>query len=942
MELHTLSSKFLPKDRISEFTSAIWTERYSSAGDVQLVVKPIPSMIDLLAKGTFLGLRGTKEVMRIETHSIENGLLTVTGSSLPKFLNQRPAWFVNPAYDGTDTTVKLSGEYAEESTTAGQLIATVVSKLVISPVAFSGHWTNINLDWSNEVIQGLQHSWIDANGTPKRLSIGIGQLYDGIQSLAQEEGLGFKLYLESASYSGAYALRFATYRGKDRTSEQASNQLMRLSPKLDSLTDVKEINSIAEYKNVFYVSYKNVVSTHYIPGLPIPTGFDRRVILVEAPDIFFDSALPGYDAKVAAFREQVARNTIAEHVYIQSVDGQISQHTGYVFGKDYYLGDIIELEGFTGFFSKARVTEYIRSQDQFGDKEYPTLEVLDPLFIGYMPDLEPNSDFDPGFDEDPDFDFDFDSDDAGEDPETSPPDKDPRDPPDRNPDPEHEFPEDGPGDGEYEEEYVGGILELHPANDHVYYTDNVEDSGLGWYQHHDRIYLEGGIHYGLYGDDVGDPGGMITIAGGLPVEARPAEDTEITIYPDMPDSDSLYGHFTTFSGMVSAGGTITISPAPLPSYPSRIDLYLLFGNISWPVNPPIEPPLPPDTVDQESLEPWLHQYFSFPPSDSPTATTENAVIGAHGISTHLNGEVTLIEPMAGNLLQKLPEKYRASHIQSLAIPGSPGWYPAYVNAKHSTGTSLTFKRQVSKPLLRAQTLSDWLLGEPWVYEGGSPLAAWVGPAPEAPIRLSGRWSPPLSNAVETEFGFSISFTLEAPLGGQITYKVGAMKMGPEHNNEWWMMLEFFREIVAGSPTIVDYGQIPMGRLDSNGPYQGQLPNGVNMNVSIQPFGVPDGVQHIQIATNIGGTNYMFELPQQPNDTGPVWPSQIGASNGWGAYYTDLGGVPVSILTNIKGDYFYTPPTDPNGEFYPPTWLPEFGQVQAGYQFDLDGVSWRLG
>jgi hypothetical protein len=72
---------------------------------------------------------------------------------------------------------------------------------------------------------------------------------------------------------------------------------------------------------------------------------------------------------------------------------------------DYGLGDVIELEGYTGIYSKARITEHIRSQDQYGEQEYPTLAVLDPLFIGYMPDLEPG-DPDWPWEDDPDYDLD--------------------------------------------------------------------------------------------------------------------------------------------------------------------------------------------------------------------------------------------------------------------------------------------------------------------------------------------------------------------------------------------------------------------------------------------------------------------------------------------------------------------------------------------------------
>jgi hypothetical protein len=86
MYLYTLTPGFIPKDIITEFISAVWTERYSSSGDVQLVTPATADMMGKLAKGTFLGLRGTKEIMLLDTQSIEEGLLTVTGKSLLEFL----------------------------------------------------------------------------------------------------------------------------------------------------------------------------------------------------------------------------------------------------------------------------------------------------------------------------------------------------------------------------------------------------------------------------------------------------------------------------------------------------------------------------------------------------------------------------------------------------------------------------------------------------------------------------------------------------------------------------------------------------------------------------------------------------------------------------------------------------------------------------------------
>lgn len=416
MHLYTLTPDFMPKDYIGEFISAIWTERYSAAGDVQLVTPASSDMVRKLAHGTFLGLRGTKEVMLLDTQSIENGLLTVSGQSLLKFLDERPAWFANPDPSADQATLALT-----EVITAGELIADAVYRMVINPVEFTeGPAAQLNLNWARETIPGLELGVVDSNGEPKRLTINLGTLYNSIQSLAKDEGVGLKLYLESATSTTGPVLKFATYRGKDRTSGQTTHNLVRLTPKMDSLSDVKEVSSRSNYKNVVYVVYKGL-SIHYAePSLPIPIGFNRRVLVVTPEDIYLE------EARYDEYRFQIARDAFANNNYVQTVDGQASPAVIYKFGEDYDLGDIIELEGLTGTLSKARVSEYIRTQDKAGEREYPTLSVLDPLSTDFMPDTEPDPGDPPGTG-DPEF----------EDPNPDPdPDPVPDPEPDPNPDPD--------------------------------------------------------------------------------------------------------------------------------------------------------------------------------------------------------------------------------------------------------------------------------------------------------------------------------------------------------------------------------------------------------------------------------------------------------------------------------------------------------------------------
>lgn len=401
MDLYTMNENFIPNPdgNIDEFQSVIWTERYYKAGEVQLVVPALPRYLDLLREGTYLGLAGTDEVMELKTDSIEDGLMTVVGKTMLERLDDRIHWprttdDENPIADyTTPADIKL-----------GELISDRVDKMVINPVPFPAAtvWSNLNLDWERDKIPNLELGAIDHGGEAKRWTVPVGPLYPVVSDLAEKDGLGLSLYLESADADLGFKLKFKTYRGVDRTSSQTAVPLLRLSPDVNALGKLKELRSIDGYKNVVYVVYKNQISIHYEDPANIPEGLDRRVMIRDAEgepvgtqkDWRYgagDSArypIGGYyggsynkpvvgPADIAKFREQNAKDALANHNYIKQLDGQVEQGNSYIFGKDYGMGDVLELESLTGIVSKARVTEYIRAQDRTGKREYPTLSVID-------------------------------------------------------------------------------------------------------------------------------------------------------------------------------------------------------------------------------------------------------------------------------------------------------------------------------------------------------------------------------------------------------------------------------------------------------------------------------------------------------------------------------------------------------------------------------------
>jgi len=414
MLLYTMTEGFRRDQLIDGYNSAIWTERFFQSGDIELLCPLEKKFVELLSPGTMVGHGSSREVAVIENHEIEEGMLKVTGPMLDEaLLKNRMAWFKNP--DGTDPP---TSEFKLTSF-PGEMLAVVLTDMVISPADWTGGYASSNLDWDRDKIDNLTLGFISEGGLERPRTFPIGPLSDGLRSFATAQGMGFRIYLDSADDTD-YSLVFSAWFGRDLTSRQDDFPLVRLSPNLNSLLDTKEVLSISEYKNVAYVYFDGTVYTYYAePDLPIPEGLDRRVMVREATG---DPPV----GLLAEYLAQHAADAFANNNYIRAIDGQASIPSDYRYQVDYRLGDIIELEGITGNLAKARVTEYIRAEDETGDHEYPTVSVIDPLDSGNWPPTD-----DPGDPWDPDPDDDWD-------------DPDPPDPPDpRDPKP-HPYPKKRP------------------------------------------------------------------------------------------------------------------------------------------------------------------------------------------------------------------------------------------------------------------------------------------------------------------------------------------------------------------------------------------------------------------------------------------------------------------------------------------------------------------
>lgn len=374
MEPFTLDRKFLRQDVIDVFHSLIWTERYYGDSEVELVVPLSSDSLQKLSVGTFLGIPESREIMILETMTIEERKIKFLGMSILPWLNNR--------------FVRASADHKLESWSVGPGVPGWVLWAIIYWMCVGGSpYLNgtINTGISNPqalVIPGLGLKDYDKSGSDITVAVPYGPVYDAMRDVATTHRIGMQITLESATES-SYFLGFRSYKGLDRTSDQTVNPPIRFSPQMDSLTDIKELQSIAALKTLVYAFAKNnpnnLATTPGVASLVGSqyTGFDLRALQVLTSEITNDPSNPLDAAKLLNLLNEKAKEFLNASPFMKAVDGEIVPTNQFKYGVDYNLGDIIEVQGNSDIIQKSRVTEYIRTHDEAGERSYPTVAMLD-------------------------------------------------------------------------------------------------------------------------------------------------------------------------------------------------------------------------------------------------------------------------------------------------------------------------------------------------------------------------------------------------------------------------------------------------------------------------------------------------------------------------------------------------------------------------------------
>lgn len=375
MELFILDSNlasptlFQPVSLFEDYDSLIWTERYWSPGDFQLVSSDPARAMAKFPLESFVGLRESNVPMIVEAHKIEkpgtkHARVTITGRSFESVLERR-ASFSEVSHSATppltSTNVLVNADKVSDA--AYKMLRFVLGDIARSNLA--AHSPANSNDPIPQINLPLPTDY--TTGTGLSFEIKSGSLLNVLLQMLEVNHHGIRA-IRPAYNSGKTTVDLEIYNGADlRTS-------VVFDARFDQFDSATYLLSYQGSTNVAYVYGPNGVTVKAKNAGAEPSGLSRRVLVVEEMG---DQAL-----STDANRQNRALVELYKNNAIALFDGEVSIQVAQRFNKPvaqggFGLGDILQLNGEYGLTRVMRVAEWVRSADSTGETAYPTFQAVD-------------------------------------------------------------------------------------------------------------------------------------------------------------------------------------------------------------------------------------------------------------------------------------------------------------------------------------------------------------------------------------------------------------------------------------------------------------------------------------------------------------------------------------------------------------------------------------
>lgn len=389
MDIFVLNTSFETVAVLDGFKSLIWTDRYNSCGDFELVMPMDSELLTMVQINYYLQCPLSDRTMIVESIELnsseaEGAFATFSGRSLESILDRRVVW-----------------RYFYYSGSMQTGIQQILTQNLISPT--NSNRTISNFIYTTSAIEDITE-----------IEYEYGLLGDNILTVIQEScqanDVGFKVVLNSSNQ-----FVFSLYVGQDMSFDQDLLPWLAFSPDFNNLLSSKYYRSEVPKKTVSMVAgkgetepertiveatvdggswdeetrttkrrwgYKPSSGGNSIGTYTGGTGLDRREMYTDASNVS-KTYRDDNDEEQTLTPEEYAKQLIAQgqislsdYFTTQTFEGETDYEGQFMYGRDYNIGDVLQIENEYGLSTAVRVMEVVNTIDESGQSVVPSFTAI--------------------------------------------------------------------------------------------------------------------------------------------------------------------------------------------------------------------------------------------------------------------------------------------------------------------------------------------------------------------------------------------------------------------------------------------------------------------------------------------------------------------------------------------------------------------------------------
>lgn len=358
MDIYVLDQSFNTLSYVVGFESLLWTDRYFGVGEFEIYTPLSADFLENIKPNYYLWNSESEHMMIVEDISVDTdpdtgNHIRIIGRSLELILERR-------VIDAKTSFVNANPWDA-------------IAQLLVS------HFENSTN--STRFVSNFKHE-IDKTKLPEGLPVNL-ELYgetvlEVITKICKENNVGFKIVTNNDN-----ELVFSLYNAEDRSYNQDINPYVIFSNTFQNLVNTEYTEAFSDYRNsVLVKGEENHETGHFLSlfyDLDGASGLERRETFVDAGDIRTsddnDNSIP--ESQYVALLQQRGKETLEERKILKQFEGAVESHNLFIFGRDYFMGDIVQITTPTGLEASARITEVVRSYSTSSIDTVPTFEIIE-------------------------------------------------------------------------------------------------------------------------------------------------------------------------------------------------------------------------------------------------------------------------------------------------------------------------------------------------------------------------------------------------------------------------------------------------------------------------------------------------------------------------------------------------------------------------------------